>query len=184
MLMVLLAFQRYAFQHLDTSNDDRVNFKEYKARRKIFFKVLEMDPKFCTLPLTPEEEFEQMRTQSALDEVASANAKGVRSQHTKSTLHAAQEVVPFITFQSMCQWYRRALDNDMYGNNDDGPVDVNQFLNDTNGIIVDIDEFQDLLLNCHYKTRITLPTPAYKAAEQMQKAPSTSKLVQHQQTPV
>jgi hypothetical protein len=38
---------QYAFDHLDTSGDDKVTFDEYEARRKIFFRILEVDPRKC-----------------------------------------------------------------------------------------------------------------------------------------
>lgn len=149
--------------------------------------MLEMDPKFCVVPgMTPEQEFEEMRAHSALDDHVTAEADGARSQHTKSSL-AAVSVKPFITFQSMCLWYRRALDNTLYPSScvaTAKPVNANLHAEFESGIIVDIDEFQDLLLNCHYKTRTRLPSIAAETTAKIQRASSTSQLVKHQQTPV
>lgn len=172
----------YAFQHLDTSDDDRVQWDEYKARRKIFLKVLEIDPEQCTRGWTAEDEFEDMR----VHQERITTASGTKVEHTKASLLALGETDKYITFHSMCMWYRNVLDNNYYGTHDGGGGrgDANTGAVDTSGIIVDVDEFQDLLLNCHYKTRMKLPSVAQQAAAKVKKAASTSKLVKHHQTPV
>lgn len=143
---------KYAFDHLDTSGDDRVDFEEYKARRGVFFKMLELDPKLCIRKLTIRDEFDLM---VAREEIV---ADGGQIKMTRAAELAAKgnESEPYINYHGMAHFYRMALDSNLYGSGTQlGPLDENEGTVDTTGTVIDIDEFQDMLLTCHYKTRTT-----------------------------
>ena len=68
----------------------------------------------------------------------------------------SQNVTKVVTYQSLTRWYRKVLDNGMYNdrNQKTNMNVVNTGLKDGSGLMVDFDEFCNLLLECHYKTRI------------------------------
>ena len=143
---------KYAFDHLDTSGDDRVDFEEYKARRGVFFKMLELDPKLCIRKLTIRDEFDLMVAREEIVE------DGGQIKMTRAAELAAKgkESEPYINYHGMAHFYRMALDSNLYGSGTQlGPLDENEGTVDTTGTVIDIDEFQDMLLTCHYKTRTT-----------------------------
>ena len=142
---------KYAFDHLDTSGDDRVVFAEFKARRNVFFKMLELDPKCCIRKMTIRDEFDMMaariETEGKLTKAAIANG-------------AADA---YINYHGMAHFYRQALGTGLYGTSPaTGPIDENDGTVDTTGTIIDIDEFQDMILNCHYKTRNTAQLSTFR----------------------
>lgn len=50
----------YAFNWMDSSGDDRISWEEYKKRRKVVLKILELDPEMHVSGLTAREEFDEI----------------------------------------------------------------------------------------------------------------------------
>ena len=92
---------KYAFNHLDTSNDDRVDYEEYKLRRDVFFQILGLDPKLCKRQMSIKDEFEMMiaRNESIVD------GKMYLSKAQEQALAGKEK--PYINFHGMAHFYRR-----------------------------------------------------------------------------
>eukprot|EP00729_Bicosta_minor_P001810 gene1810-8143_t len=162
----------YAFNWMDSSGDDRISWEEYKKRRKVVLKILELDPEMHLSGLTAREEFDEI----------SVEIVGVRGLHDKRgttklgkkhVMQAfdTQKVTRVVTYQSLTRWYRKVLDRPS-----NGLSDINAGLKDGSGLMVDIDEFCNLLLECHYKTRTTTPAerPANKKGKRRASASSSA----------
>ena len=138
----------YAFEYLEQGSekkDDRVSFEEYTRRRKIAFQILDIDIGMAGSTL--QEEFDTLCVDptDGLDEGSAAEKFVERTIETKWE--------PFISFRSLSAWYRRAMDSKIGGRfrEESNPNLVEQ--EDATGLLVDIDVFCDLVLQCHYKTR-------------------------------
>jgi hypothetical protein len=70
----------------------------------------------------------------------------------------SKEEAAFITYKGMASWYRKVTDENLYKDaNAEGAFEVVDASEDLSGLMVDVDEFADLLISCHYKTRTKAP---------------------------
>ena len=138
----------YAFEYLDSATrSDRVDFEEYVKRRKITFKILDVDMEMAGS--SPKEEFEALSVDPTTEGLDTSTAAEKHVQRSLGTNAKA-----YISFNSLSSWYRRALDGKLPGKFDvieNGPS--LEEIEDASGLLVDIDVFCDLVLKCHYKTR-------------------------------
>lgn len=147
----------YAFVHLDTTGDDAVDFNEYTKHRGVVFKVLGVHPELAGGSV--QDEFHSLCKYkngggggaSRVDRILEAGRTADENAHGWRT-NSDSKIERVITFNSFTSWYRRAMDGEFRAHLA-FVQGSREFHEDSTGVLVDIDVFCDMVIQCHYRNR-------------------------------